>query len=351
MIFKSALIAIKNDWVINGITVILLTLLFCSEISMYHYIYYRSTVIEQRNNTNIAASTYIVSFNEPISKEHLDQLLNGIPKDVSTYEDIVIRYRMKEATISTDLICFYKGISNLHEFKSNITKEKLTDKLMSSGNIIGIPDIDISDRKVIEGKEYRLVQNIQALSYYADNSEVFCCSPAVFWVLSQKIDRIYFEYKNPLKNQDIETLKKYIEQFGAIRFNKPDIEFVKTVKTVEDVAIELVEIIIIMFIVTTCVIPIVRYCLWKRHYELASYRICGANQSFIRTSELLHVGMIGIIAIIIGMLLLWRSIQTRGFGVMIVIGIVIFILRILIEVMIDSKETSRIIEVNERWRL
>lgn len=61
--------------------------------------------------------------------------------------------------------------------------------------------------------------------------------------------------------------------------------------------------------------------------------------------------MIGIIAIIIGMLLLWRSIQTRGFGVMIVIGIVIFILRILIEVMIDSKETSRIIEVNERWRL
>ena len=48
------------------------------------------------------------------------------------------------------LICFYKGISNLHEFKSNITKERLTDKLMSSGNIIGIPDIDISDRKVIE---------------------------------------------------------------------------------------------------------------------------------------------------------------------------------------------------------
>lgn len=351
MILRSTLSAIKKDWLLNLVVIGLLSLLFCSELSMYHYLYYRSTVIEERSNTNLAASTYTVTFGNPIDKDTLDKLLTDIPDNVKMYEDIVLRYRMAEDVISTDLICFYKGMSVLHDLRSEETKERFTDKLMSSEDVIGIMSLDINDKMEIKGKEYRIVQEIRDLNYYADRSEVLCCSSSEFWRIADATDRIYFEYRAPLDNQRSAELKQYVEQFGKVVYKTPDVEFVKTVKTVKDISVELVEIILIMFLITTCVLPIIRYCLWKRHYEFASFRICGADQSFIRSCELIHVLILGVTAVLIGTLLIWNSIQTRGFWILLITGIVIFMLRILLEVVIDSRSSSKIMEVNKKWRL
>jgi len=351
MIVRSTLSAIRKDWLINIVAIMLLSLLFCSELSLYHYMYYRSYVIDERNNTNLAASTYTVSFEDPVSRDMLDRILNGMPGTCGMFEDVAIRHRMVDDVISTDLISFYHGMSPLHDFRSEDTGEKFTNQLMESENVIGTVDIDINETKVIEGKEYRLVQCIRDLNYYSDRSEVFCCSESEFWRLSDKVDRLYIEYRMPLSGNETMELKQYLRQFGNITFQTPDVEFVRSVKTVSDIAIELVEIIIVMFIITTCVLPIIRYCLWKRHYEFASYRICGADQSFIISCELTHVLFLGLISVIIGTLLIWGSIQTRGFWLLLIAGILIFLLRILLEVVIDSRSSSKIMEVNKKWRL
>lgn len=161
MIIKSTLSAIRKDWLINLIAIILLSLLFSSELSMYHYLYYRHSVIEERNNTNFAASTYIATFKTPIDRIKLDKLLENIPENLGIYEDVVIRYRLKEDAISTDLICFYKGMSILHDFRSSDTNERFTDKLMANESVMGTSSFDINNKTSINGKVYRLVQDIQ----------------------------------------------------------------------------------------------------------------------------------------------------------------------------------------------
>ena len=351
MIIKSTLSAIRKDWLINLIAIILLSLLFSSELSMYHYLYYRHSVIEVRNNTNLAASTYVVTLKNSIDRKKLDTLLEHMPDNVKGYEDIAICYRMNEDVISTDLICFYKGMSKLHDFRSTETNERLTDKLMITESVMGTVSIDINNKMSINGKEYRLVQCIQDLNFYADMSDVFCCSSSAFWTIADKVDRIYFEYRTPLDNKETDALKRYINQLGDVDFKEPDIEFVKTVKTVEDIAIELVEIILFMFLITTCVLPIIRYCLWKRHSEFAAFRVCGADQSFISKCELVHVLILGMISVFLGTIIMWNSIQTRGFWMLMVICIFMFNIRVLIEVIIDSRSSSNIAEVNKKWRL
>jgi len=348
---KMTLVAIKQNILINVITLFLLSALFCAELSLYYYFYYSYSVIEARKNTNFQNSTYIIEFDNSITKNTVDEIIAGIPTEIKDYEDVVIRKRLVESDSSTDLICFYNGMSLLHDFKSDSTLEPINDRVFETEKVLGANEMYIKSSREFEGVKYRIIELVSGLTAYTSNSEVFCCSSDEFWRITSNIDRIYIEYKTPLNKKNIQYLQQYFETFTNKPVISPSQEIERSIISISNISSYIIEVMLFMFIVTSCVIPIINYCIGKRHYEFSAYRMCGASQSFISYAEMFHILMLGTGSIIIGSVLLNFMFDTTGFWIIWLFTVVIFIVRQLLEALIDSKSSKNIVEVNKKWKL
>ena len=66
--------------------------------------------------------------------------------------------------------------------------------------------------------------------------------------------------------------------------------------------------------------------------------------------EVCHVSILGFFAILIGVVISCSMMAVKGFWVMMLIAIVLFILRLVTEVLIAGSGKGNVLEVNERWR-
>ncbi len=358
IVMKSTLMALKHNVIINSLAIVLLSLLFYSELSLYHYYYYSYTVVKERQNTDFSKSMYTFELSKEVSFGELDDLLDGMPSELRNYEDIVIRKPlMSDDESNTDIICFYNGMSPLHSFKSSISAEIITNEILESQEVLASNDINLSNKMRIGNETYRVIQGIPGLSTYIFNPSgnkptvVLCGSNDTFSAYSNGTDIICIEYKSPLVPSMVNRLQSYFYNKVDVKsFVEPIDEITDSVDTIRNITFEIVEIILAMFIITTCVLPIIRYCLWKRYYEFSAYRMCGASHSYVQACKLMHTFILGTGAVIIGILLSWKSLQTRGFWLVLLLCIFIFYFRILLEVIIDNKSSTNQMEENKVWR-
>lgn len=360
--------AVKNDIVINIIASILLSLLFFSEVSLYHFFYYNYDVVERRRTTDFTNATYSVSYEEKLSFDKLDELLDEMGRNIKNYEDVVVNSEIiSDAYQSSELICFYKGISPLHRFRSELSSDILNDKVLNTGNVVGTNelgffhddengtgDAELDSTYVIKGKKYRTICVHKLVNYQTPYKaeHVICMSATEFKKYSDGVYTIHFEYVEPLSSGSVNELKSYLGKYGTVKeFIVPASEVTKSVETIGQIAEYVIGIAVAMFVVTTCVLPIISYCLWKRRFEFASYRMCGASQGFISRCELIHVLLLGITAVILGTVLSYKNLQTKGFWLMLSFCTVIFLIRILIEAYIKSRASANVMEVKKKWRL
>jgi len=349
---SSTFTAIKQNIIINAIAALLLAFLFYTELNLCHYFYYDWSVIKARENIDFSGSTYSFILDTPIDRYKLERLMNDYTGTLPQYEDVVITDRINESEHSTDLVAFYDGISIFHRFVSFDSNERLTDKVLSSGNVIGSNESGEEPTRVINGKSYRLVRQVTNLKAYADWSEVLCCSYEEFFKITDNVDKICFEYQNALSKSEINELEKCIEKYATIKAHIiPDSEIQESINTIGNIIYPIVEVFLVMAVVSTCVLPIIRYCLMKRHHEFRSYRMCGASNRFIVSCEITHVLVIGISSMLLGILLSLNNFKTRGFWLMLLLCVILFLLRLLIEVLIDSRASYATTEVNKKWRL
>ncbi len=348
--FKSTMAAISHNFFINVMTVLLLSMLFYSELNLYHYCYYSYTVIKARQQTDFSRSTYTFEFKHPMDLLTLDSALKQIPAGLRDYEDIVVLKRITTGgEANTALISFYKGMSPLHSFVSDHSSEMITENLLDSQRILATNEFGMSSTLQLNEDTFRIIQNVHGLNSYVPDHEydtppvILCGSPDVYNDNASDVDVLFIEYRTPLTDDEASILCDFWGNYSDITATKPTPGIVDSLDTIKGVSFELVEIFLTMFIVTACVLPIIRYCLWKRVYEFTSYRICGASRSFVFLCKMLHVIILGSLAVAIGVLLSWTDLRTRGFWVMMIISVFIFIARLLLEVMI--------VEENKKWIL
>ena len=355
-IVKITMSAIKNRFLINAVAILLLSLLFCAELSLYHYFYYDYVVVQARYRTDFSRSTYTFEFAEPLEPEQIDTIIKNLPDPLGQYEDIVLCNMSQDGEdIGINMICYYDGMSPLHDLKSDDSSQVVNNDIIETQNLVATNDFDAVGSVEINGSKYRLIQYVKGLNGYVNEgipTTVLLCSKQVFMNGTDGIDKVFFEYRSPLSNNESDSLIRYIETYANVKNSIiPQGDISDTVDAIGNIYEGIIEAILVMFIITTCVLPIIRYCLWKRHHEFRSYRMCGADQSFIVTCEMAHILILGLGAVAAGTLLSAKYIQTRGFWLLYIIGVVVFILRLLIEVMIDSRSSSKIMEVNKKWKL
>ncbi len=350
---KSTLSAIRSNLFINVIACILLAMLFVAEVNLYYTIYYNEFVVQERLRTNLSDYSYTYIFSDLIGKDDLDDIVKSVSGSGINYEDIVVAGILPEDEEgnSRELLCFYGGISNLHDFRSKMSHERFNDDLFERGDVLVTTNVILCDEYELNGKNYRLVQQVEGLASYGQAMFSLFCSSNEFFNVSEGVYRITFEFKAPIAPSDYDILNDAVSSKANI-YNelKPSTSAGRAIETIGLSYSNIIKVFIIMVIVTTCVIPIIRYCLWLRRYEFRSYRVCGADASYITFCEVSHVAILGIMAVILGCIFSIQTLFTEGFWIMLLITIALFILRLLAEILISGKSNENIVEVNERWR-
>lgn len=350
---RNTLTAIKNKWLINLISCVLLALLFVSEINLYYTLYYNAFIVQERYRSNLSDSTYSFALNESIDQKTFKAFLDSLSGDLSEYEDVVIASPISDSEegMTREIICFYGGISLLHDFKSSLDHTRLNNSAFESGAVLGTNGLILSDNYQLNGKTYKLIQQISDLNAYVSSEEPLFCSDKEYFDFTDNVSRVIFEYKRSLSIAEYNALNKAVNDYASVTSaTKPETSSERAMYTIGELSGPLMAAFIVMIIVTTCVVPIVRYCLWLRRYEFRSYRVCGADTSYITLCEVCHVCILGIISIIFGVLISCSMMAVKGFWVMMLIAIVLFILRLVTEVLIAGSGKGNVLEVNERWR-
>ena len=344
--------AIKSKWLINITACVLLALLFAAEVNMYYMVYYNSYLIDEKHRTDFTDSTYSFVFKGQAGKGDLDYVLDSLSGSVSHYENIIISGKLPDDDEgSREIISFYGGISSVHDFRSALTHERFSDNLFDQGDVLVTDTYLFSDEYKLNDKNYKLIQRVSGLSDYAYSDIPLFCSQEEFFKITDSIYRITFEYNSTLSSSDFDKLLNTIS-------SRLTIDSMILPQTANERAVETIMLnygslffcFIVMIVITTCVIPIIRYCLWLRRYEFRSYRVCGADASYITFCEVSHVAILGIMAVILGCIFSIQTLFTEGFWIMLLITIALFILRLLAEILISGKSNENIVEVNERWR-
>ena len=346
---KATLTAIKAKWLINLTACIILALLFVAEVNLYYMVYYNAYLVDEKHRTDFTDSTYSFSFIGQVCKDDLDILTDSI----SGYENIIISGRLPNDVdgASRELICFYGGISSIHDFRSELTHEKFNESLFEQRDVLATDSYVFYDECELNGKMYKLIQKVKGLTDYAYSDVPLFCSTEEYFNITDDIYRITFEYNAPLSNSELDQLVNTVS-------SRHNIDSVIFPESVNERALETIRLnygslflcFIVMIVITTCVIPIIRYCLWLRRYEFRSYRVCGADASYITFCEVSHVAILGLLAVILGCIISIKTLFTEGFWIMLLITVALFILRLLAEILISGKSNENIVEVNERWR-
>ena len=346
---KATITAIKSKWLINLVACVILALLFVAEVNMYYMVYYNAFLVDDKHRTEYTDSTYSFAFKDHVGNADLDLLTDNI----SGYENVIISGKLPDDIdgASRELICFYGGISPIHDFRSELTHEKFNEDLFEQGDLLATDSYVFYDECELNGKKYRLIQKVSGLMDYAYSDVPLFCSTDEYFKISDDIYRITFEYNAPLSNSELDQLVNTVSS----RLNIDSVIFPESVneRALETIRLNYGSLFlccIVMIVITTCVIPIIRYCLWLRRYEFRSYRVCGADASYITFCEVSHVAVLGIMAVILGCIFSIQTLFTEGFWIMLLITIALFILRLLAEILISGKSNENIVEVNERWR-
>ncbi len=349
---KATLTAITSKWIINLTACVLLAMLFAAEINIYYTIYFNDYVVQERLRTNLSDNCYTFLLSDTINKDVVDEILKTVSKEVP-FEDVVIGHKIPDDDDgnSREIMCFYDGISILHDFRSDMSHEKFNDKTFDKGNVLVTNNIMLSDEYELNGEKYKLIQQVTSIGTYGQSMIPLFCSSDIYFKISDGVDNISFEFRKPLNVLDFNKIKSSVASHARIyKEIRPSTSAEKAIETIGINYQSIVLVFIIMIVVTTCVIPIIRYCLWLRRYEFRSYRVCGADASYITFCEVSHVAILGIMAVILGCIFSIQTLFTEGFWIMLLITIALFILRLLAEILISGKNNENIVEVNERWR-
>jgi len=365
MKLKLTLLAIKNSIGIHIAAVILLSLLFFSEVNLYHYFLMSSINHNDINSSSLANSSYTFDLTSGMNQNDLE-ILDKELSDLYIYEDIVItgcqmtneEIKKENPSAGNDddlvVISFYPSISKLHNFKSFETNERYSAN--KNDDIIGmrIGHVFTDNCCVIEGKEYKVVRAIYGFNSYRynDSWDVMCVPYNDFWDISSNCTRITIEFSKKLNDDQLDEVLELVRKRSNIdSIVSPQRSIDVSFSLIEDNTLNFIVVFIVMVVATTCILPIIKYCLWKRHYEFSSYRMCGADYSFIRTCEFIHVSIIGISSIILGTIISINKLNTDGFIIVLLLSSVLFFIRLFFEVLIDSNCSQNIMEVNRKWKL
>lgn len=343
--------AIRNNLFLNIVAVFLMSLLFFAEMGLYYYSYYKWSIIDVRNNTNFAESSYTFEFEKPLDRSRLDKMLSEYPDSIAKAEDTVISAN-DHSDDSSDYVCFYGGMSIIHDMRSKSLNQKFNDKKIEDGKSVGLARLSMDETVVLGGKKYNVIPDVEGLKAYGRRMFTYCLPDNEYFNVVSGAERIVFEYTGALNEHDYEDLKSYVEKSGkVVNVIKPKANTEKAAENIKSNLAFIALIALVMFLITPCILPVIQYCLSKRHYEFSSYRMCGATKMFIVRCELIQVLLLGIASVAIAAPLIYSFLNAPGFWVMCIVGIFIFLFRLLIEVFVDSKSSGNIMEVNKKWRL